>query len=153
MRNIVVIFQAAGQHTEGLALALGLGAVQAGANIRLRHLDPAPSAELAHAGYGVLRADDLRWAGGIAVILESAHPVGLVELEASLDAIKGPGEATNQWAYLFHEDPASESLLLVQSLLRGAGLQLLEDSAERSATPAYMTHTGQRLAERSEIIP
>jgi hypothetical protein len=55
MQNVLILFQAATQQTEPQALAFGLGAVQVGGNIRLRHLDPSPSVELAHAGYGRLR--------------------------------------------------------------------------------------------------
>ena len=77
MKNVVVIFQATEQETESLALAFGLGAVQAGADIRLRHLNPSMATTLAHAGYGTLRVEDLRWAEGVAVFLESEDPTRL----------------------------------------------------------------------------
>ena len=71
MQSVLVIFQTTQQPTEGLALAFGLGAVQAAANIRLRHLDPSPAAELAHAVYGTLRAEDLT---GRKVLPSSSNP-------------------------------------------------------------------------------
>jgi hypothetical protein len=60
MKNVVVIFHATQRETGSLALAFGLGAVQTGADIRLRHLNPSPATMLAHAGYGTLGVEDLR---------------------------------------------------------------------------------------------
>ena len=59
MRNILVVFQTTQERTEHLALAVALGAVKGGADIRLRHLDPTPSSHLTHAEYGTLREADL----------------------------------------------------------------------------------------------
>ena len=73
MENILVIFEATEERTEGLALALGLGAVQHGANIRLRHLNPSPIANLVHQSYGRLKVDDLLWAEGIAIVPETGE--------------------------------------------------------------------------------
>ena len=73
MENILVIFEATEDRTEGLALALGLGAVQHGANIRLCHLNPSPIANLAHQSYGRLKVDDLLWAEGIAIVPETGE--------------------------------------------------------------------------------
>jgi hypothetical protein len=163
MQSILVIFQATRQHIEGLALAFGLGAVQTGANIRLRHLDPSPSAELAHAGYGTLRTDDLRWAEGVAILLESPHPAHLGALEA---ALKEAAEISNtaetvanqtparKWAYLFHETPEAESQKLVQSLLELAGYRQFSDpphlaaanEAKHEATHEAMTRMGRQFA-------
>jgi hypothetical protein len=150
MQNILVIFQATRQHMEGLALALGLGAVQAGANIRLRHLDPSPSDELAHAGYGILRTEDLRWAEGVAILLESAQTRGLESLVDALKEISVDARTMQRWAYVFHPNlelaPISESQQLVQSLLKDADFQQLTDDENPDATPEYMTHIGRRLA-------
>ncbi len=146
MQNVVVIFQATKQYTEGLALALGLGAVQSGANIRLRHLDPSSQAELAHAGYGILKTEDLRWAEGVAILLESARPTGLEELTATLKEMAGDSRTTHKWAYLFHPDSESESKRFVQSMVRSAGYRQLGDGPDPSASGNYMTQIGQQLA-------
>src|SRR5436305_656458 len=98
MQNVLIVFQATTQQTESLALAFGLGAVQAGGNIRLRHLHPSPSVELAHAGYGRLRADDLRWAEGVAIFLELAE---VAELRAALEETAGDPPTLQKWAFLF----------------------------------------------------
>jgi len=80
LENILVIFEATEERTEGLALALGLGAVQHGANIRLRHLNPSPIANLVHQSYGRLKVDHLLWAEGIAIVLETGEQTAIREI-------------------------------------------------------------------------
>src|SRR3954469_9185511 len=116
MKNVVVIFQATQQETESLALAFGLGAVQAGADIRLRHLDPSPTTTLAHAGYGTLRVQDLRWAEGVAVFLESEDPIRLGELRSAFEANGGDPDYDPKIIYLFHPDQNAASFRLLESL-------------------------------------
>jgi hypothetical protein len=146
MQNVVVIFQATQRHTEGLALAFGLGAVQRGANIRLRHLDPSPAAELAHASYGVLRTEDLLWAQGVAIFLESSQLAGLGELTSAFEGLGADPVPAPRWAYVFHEDPNADSLRHVETMARTCGFQQLVDHEQRAATAEYMTHMGQQMA-------
>jgi hypothetical protein len=115
MKNVVIIFQAWRQETESLALAFGLGAVQAGADIRLRHLNPSPEAVLAHAGYGTLRIEDLRWAEAIAIFLESNEPNGLGQLIPALDAISTDPGSGGKVMFIFHADRTAASLRLLES--------------------------------------
>jgi hypothetical protein len=147
MQNILIIFQAATQETESLALAFGLGAVQAGGNIRLRHLDPSPSIELAHAGYGILRTDDLRWAEGVAILLESPRFAGHGELRSALEGMAADPPTGRRWAYLFHADPDAESRRLVRAMLRDGGFQEVEDDLSSSASLEHMTRMGQQFAK------
>jgi len=72
MANVLVLFQADEETTEQLALAVGVGAVEAGGNIRLRRLTRPGAPEVGHKGYGVLKAADLEWAETVVVGLESA---------------------------------------------------------------------------------
>jgi len=51
-----MLFQADEETTEQLALAVGVGAVEAGGNIRLRRLSRPGAPEVGHKGYGVLKA-------------------------------------------------------------------------------------------------
>jgi hypothetical protein len=148
MQNVLVIFAATNQETESLALAVGLGAVQAGANIRLRHLDPSPSVELAHAGYGTLRVGDLRWAEGVAIILEGKSSIALGELNSAFDAIAADARNTSKWFYLFHADPNSEFRRSAEALFTGAGFQELPGDSSPSASMEYMTAMGQTLAAK-----
>jgi len=138
MKNVVVIFQATEQETESLALAFGLGAVQAGADIRLRHLNPSIATTLAHAGYGTLRVEDLRWAEGVAVFLESEDPTRLRELRSALDGIAEDPENNSKVIFLFHPDQHAESFRLLESIASQIGFQRLEDLGG-TATTEHMT--------------
>jgi hypothetical protein len=153
MQNILIVFQAVTQETESLALAFGLGAVQAGGNIRLRHLDPSPSVELAHAGYGRLRADDLRWAEGVAIFLESQHLIGLVELKAALEETAADPTTRQKWAYLFDADPEAGSKRLVRPMLRDSGFQELKHDLSSSASVEDMTQNGRKFAGIASATP
>jgi hypothetical protein len=144
MKNVVVIFQATQQETESLALAFGLGAVQAGADIRLRHLDPSPATALAHAGYGTLRIEDLRWAEGVAVFLELNNPTGLGELRSAVEAIAEDHDSESKIIYLFHPDQSAESFRLLESMASQFGFQRLADLGG-TATTEHMTGMGRRL--------
>ena len=143
MQNVLIVFQATTQQTESLALAFGLGAVQAGGNIRLRHLDPSPSVELAHAGYGLLRADDLRWAEGVATFLESAT---FAELEAALEEMAGDPPTLEKWAFLSDAGSDAKSKSLVREMLLDRGFQEVKGDLSSSAVVETMTHAGQQFA-------
>jgi hypothetical protein len=147
MQNFLIIFHAATQETESLALVFGLGAVQAGGNIRLRHLDPSPSIEVAHAGYGILRTDDLRWAEGTAILLDCPHSTGPEQLESALEGMAADPPIGQKWAYLFHADPDAESRRLVRAMLRDGGFQEVEDDLSSSASLEHMTRMGQQFAK------
>ena len=145
MKNVVVIFQATGQDTESLALAFGLGAVQAGADIRLRHPNPSAATTLAHAGYGTLRVEDLRWAEGVAIFLESEGPTPLGELISALDGIAKEPDKDNKVMYLFHPDQRAESFRLLDSVANQFGFQRLKDLGG-TATTEHMTEMGRKMA-------
>jgi len=152
MKNVVVIFQATEQKTESLALAFGLGAVQAGADIRLRHLDPSMATTLAHAGYGILRVEDLRWAEGVAVFLESDAPTRLEELRSALDGIREDTEKNSKVIFLFHPDQRADSFRLLETIASQFGFQRLRDP-DGTATPEHMIEMGRKLAgSRTEMF-
>jgi hypothetical protein len=130
MSSVLVIFQADTEHTEQMALAVGVGAVEAEANIRLRRLAAPDAVEVAHKGYGKLRTADLLWANTIVIGLESDTPRadelgGLLSLLSELD----PGELNGKQAWTFTPDGLatnrSESQIFVESALRVAGLAVL----------------------------
>ena len=93
MSNVLVIFQADTEATEQMALAVGVGAVEAEANIRLRRLAAPGAAEVAHKGYGKLKEPDLLWADTVVVGLESSRPKteDLEDLFSLLNAVD-PGK-------------------------------------------------------------
>jgi hypothetical protein len=145
MKNVVVIFQATQQETESLALAFGLGAVQVGADIRLRHLNPSGATTLAHSGYGTLRVEDLRWAEGVAIFLESEDPTRLGELRSALDGIAKEPDKDNKVMYLFHPDQRAESFRLLESIANQFGFRRLADLGG-TATTEHMTEMGRKMA-------
>jgi flavorubredoxin len=148
VQNILVIFEATQESTESLALALGLGAVQQGANIRLRHLDPSPAAKLAHQSYGRLKVDDLRWAEAIAVVLETGSHAAVGEIEQILDQLSEAASPTSKIALVSCENAENESVRCLREKLQQDGFLLFsEDMTESAVTPASMTRVGQRLAE------
>jgi hypothetical protein len=130
MSNVLVMFQADTEHTEQMALAVGVGAVEAEANIRLRRLAAPGAVEVAHKGYGKLQAADLLWADTVVVGLESPTPKaeelgGLLSLLSEVD----PGELNGKQAWTFSRDgltpTRSEAQILVESALRVAGMAVL----------------------------
>ncbi len=150
MQNILVIFEATQETTEGLALALGLGAVQQGANIRLRHLNPSPAAKLAHQSYGRLRADDLRWAEGIAIVLETGSLAALDEIDQSLDQFIEIGDPGSRAAFIAGLNADRQSIRDLHEKLQRIGCRpLMEQTEDSETTLAFMTQIGQRFAEEN----
>ena len=129
MSNVLVIFQADTEHTEQMALAVGVGAVEAEANIRLRRLAAPGAADVAHKGYGKLQAADLLWANSVVIGLESPTPRteelgGLLSLLSEI----GLGELHGKQAWTFNSEGLSansEAQDLVESALQTAGIKLL----------------------------
>jgi hypothetical protein len=149
LQNILVIFEATQESTEGLALALGLGAVREGANIRLRHLNPSPAAKLAHQSYGRLKVDDLRWAEGVAIILETGEPAALTEIVQNLDQFSENDEPVSRVVYVSGENADKQSVRDLREKLQSAGLRLIqEETTASTASLPFMTKIGQRLAEK-----
>jgi len=146
MQNIIVIFEATDERVEGFALAFGLGSVQRGANIRLRHLNPSPEAHLAHQSYGTLQPNDLLWAEGVAVFLESDRVAALDGLLAAIAATP-TGELRRKCFYVFGNDPQSEAVQTVQRVLPVDARQLRDDPGLRLATPDDFIRLGQQFVE------
>lgn len=147
MTNFLITFEATQELTEGLALAFGLGAVQRGGNIRLRHLSPAESAHLAHQGYGRLKAEDLAWAECLAVGIEAAElNPDLEELLRAVRAFAGRDALAAKRAFVFGTDGAA--LAYVREALSDSGMQPIEeDPAAWELSPERMMLAGNRLAE------
>jgi hypothetical protein len=130
MSNVLVMFQADTEHTEQMALAVGVGAVEAEANIRLRRLAAPGAVEVAHKGYGKLQAADLLWANSVVIGLESPTPKS-EELGGLLSLLReiGPGELKGKQAWTFNPEDStsgkSEAQNHVESALRVAGMVVL----------------------------
>jgi hypothetical protein len=147
LKNILVIFEATEESTEGLALALGLGAVQEGANIRLRHLNPSVNAKLAHQSYGRLKADDLSWAEGVAIVLETGELAAFDEMVHNLDQFSETRDTASRVAYISGQKTDEESLGGLRKKLERAGFRPFENEiAGPAMTAPFMTQIGQCLA-------
>jgi len=145
--NFLIAFEATQEFTEGLALALGLGAVQRGGNIRLRHLSPPEAAHLAHQGYGRLKAEDLAWAECLAVGIEAAEPnADLEELLRVVRAFPDRDALAAKRVILFGAQPSAVEY--VREAFRGLGmLTIEEDLAGLELSPERMMLAGNRMAE------
>jgi hypothetical protein len=149
MSNVLVIFQANTEHTEQLALAVGVGAVESEANIRLRRLVTAGAVEVGHKGYGTLKVADLVWADIIVVGLEDAHPKQ--ELDGLLSALTAADKSSfpQKQAWTFGTGGAAgktEAQTYVEAAFQAAGVPIVpalvpdsEDATER------MKETGRQL--------
>jgi hypothetical protein len=130
MSKILVVFQADTEHTEQLALAAAVGAVEAEGSIRLRRMVAEGAVEIAHKGYGTLQGTDLVWADTVVVGLESERPRaeelnGLLQLLSGVD----PGELEGKQAWTFGpegiRESRTEAQIFVESALRIAGFVLV----------------------------
>jgi hypothetical protein len=156
MSNVLVMFQADTEHTEQMALAVGVGAVEAEANIRLRRLAAPGAPEVAHKGYGRLQAKDLIWANSVVIGLESPAPrtEELGELLSLLSEIN-QGELKGKQAWTFNPEGfsgRSEAQNLVESALRAADLMLLSSEILRIGNAedliSRMKEVGRVLASK-----
>ena len=130
MSSVLVMFQADTEHTEQMALAVSVGAVEAEANIRLRRLAAGGAAEVGHKGYGKLQKADLLWADTVVVGLESVAPRA-EELDGLLLLLGevGPGDLGGKKAWTFDSEgltsTRSEARILVESAMKAAGMVLV----------------------------
>jgi hypothetical protein len=147
MSNVLVIFQANTEHTEQLALAVAVGAVESEASIRLRRLASEGAVEVAHKSYGKLQRADLIWADTVVVGLEDARPRveeldGLVSVLNSID----PGELDRKQAWAFGAEgmvaERTEAQLFVEGALQAAGMTVL---------PAVVLDTDDMLERMKEV--
>jgi hypothetical protein len=92
--NILVIFHAADAEGEQLALSLGLGAVQAKCDIRLRRLGAEVPEYAIHAGYIAPREQDMDWADGLVLAIAPRNFALRSEVEELLGSLgKHPGNS------------------------------------------------------------
>lgn len=145
--NFLITFEATEELIEGLALALGLGAVQRGGNIRLRHLSPPEASHLAHQGYGRLKTTDLDWAECLVVGVETSEPnADLEELLRVIGTYADRDALAAKRAFVFGAQAAAVEYL--REALRDAGMRLVEDDpAMRELSSERMMQAGNRLAQ------
>lgn len=155
MERVLVVFQATCAGTESQALAFGLGAVEGGANIRLRHLPGAVPAALEHQGYGQIKDEDIAWADIIALAVEAPEPVK--ELAAFTHRVENFMRTANpsaKKAYVFGHATPTAAIRFAQSALESAGLSPLDATlAAPSDDPQYLQSVGRKLAKWNNTPP
>jgi hypothetical protein len=153
MSNVLVIFQADTEHTEQMALAVAVGAVEAEANIRLRRLAAPAAVEVAHKGYGKLQVADLLWADTVVVGLESSTPraeelEGLLSLLGELDRVQFEGKQAWTFGPAGLTTSRTESQIFVESALHLARFAVLPmaipSTGNRYSLIDRMKQAGQR---------
>jgi len=154
MSHVLVVFQADTEQTEQLALAVGVGAVESEAGIRLRRLRTPGAVEVGHKGYGTLREADLLWADTVVVGLEGER-AGTEELNGLLVILKelDPSQMKGKRAWTFGakgigkaDAGQTEAQRVVEESLLAAGITPLPSvtSAAGDATER-MKDVGRQL--------
>jgi len=128
MERVLVVFQATAAKTESLALAFGLGAVEGGALIRLRHLNSDGPSELEHQGYTTPKDTDLEWAQVIGLALESEAPQK--SLEDFFNQLDEARVAQNKTVYVFGGATEVALVAHARQLLKQLGAVLVESESE-----------------------
>jgi hypothetical protein len=153
MSHVLVVFQADTERTEQLALAVGVGAVESEADIRLRRLRTPGAVEVGHKGYGTLREADLLWADTVVVGLEDER-AGTEELDGLLvilkeldrDQMKGKRAWTFNADGIGKRDAGTEAQRVVEESLLAAGITPLPSVAsDASDATERMKDIGRQL--------
>jgi hypothetical protein len=130
MSHVLVVFQADTERTEQMALAVGVGAVEAEAGIRLRRLRMPGAVEVGHKGYGTLREADLLWADTVVVGLEGER-AGTEELNGLVAELSGldSSQMKGKECWTFNAEGIvsrkTEAQTFVEEALVAAGISLV----------------------------
>jgi len=151
MSHVLVIFQADTERTEQLALAVGVGAVESEAGIRLRRLRKPGMVEVGHKDYGTLREADLLWADTVVVGLEGKMPDteelnGLLEVVAGLDADQMKGKEVWTFGAKGIAAEKTEAQTIAEGSLLASGMTLSSIGvSEASDLMERMKDAGRQL--------
>jgi NAD(P)H dehydrogenase (quinone) len=154
--NVLVVFYSRGGDTERLALTIGVGAIQARANIRLRRLPPRADAQSASTtpsqrgtwermsrDYVEPRAADPLW-GDVIVLAASAD--GIRDLEAYVEALPSLGAVAGKIAAPVGPGTSPQLLRPIYAAAAGAGLVVVPALALLDTSEAQHAHGRQVVA-------
>jgi hypothetical protein len=155
MSNVLVLFQADTEHTEQMALAVSVGAVEAEGNIRLRRLAAEGAPEVGHKGYGKLHEADLIWADTVVVGVEgedlrAGELDGLLGLLTNMDWAKLAGKRAWSFGPKGFATLPSGARWLVDAALREAGFLCLGLASGGGDLMEQMKEAGRRSAKHSD---
>jgi NAD(P)H dehydrogenase (quinone) len=141
--NAVVIFYSRYGHTESLALAAGVGAIQARANVRLRKIPETGDGQTTESEYIPPRQIDLEWADMLVLAIPSDAPDEMNRYLGTLKDLSGKIAAPFTSRSITHgeKDPA---LLALYAAAARAGLMVVPAPAESTADPAQAVRTHVR---------
>jgi hypothetical protein len=154
--HVLVVFYSRHGRTEALALAAGLGAIQARADIRLRRVadrpdprdieaDPqwARTLERMHKDYIAPRPDDVAWADVLVLATPSDQPDALLEYVAGL---RTAGSVTGKLAAPIVADDVSVLDRLGEGCA-AAAMTVAKEAARRVADAATARALGREMVE------
>jgi len=150
--NVVVIFYSRSGKTESLALAAGVGAIQARANIRLRKVSGIADSQNAESEYIAPREIDLDWADMLVLAIPSDAPDEMNRYLGSLKDLSGKIAAPFTSRAIAHgeKDPA---LLALYAAAGRAGMMVVPAPAEAAADAVQATRTHvRRVAEIARAL-
>jgi hypothetical protein len=159
-RNVLIVFHAESADMEGVVLACALGAVQAGALIRLRRLASNGAPALQHEGYVAPGEKDLEWADVVIVALEPSARVE--DIDPFLQLLKhrnqAPLKRLKGWCFsqIGEETPSIvEILSLLQDAMQSTNIDLWQKGnahAIRIWTADEILLVGKNLASEENAI-
>jgi NAD(P)H dehydrogenase (quinone) len=150
--NAVVIFCSSDGKTESLALAAGVGAIQARANIRLRKVPDIADSQTIESEYIAPREIDLDWADMLVLAIPSDAPDEMNRYLGAVKDLSGKIAAPFTSRSIIHgeKDPA---LLALYAAAGRAGLMVVPAPAEAAADAVQATRTHvRRAAEIARVL-
>jgi hypothetical protein len=132
--NAVIIFYSRGGETESLALAAGVGAIQARANVRFRKVSEIADSPTIESEYIAPRQIDLDWADVLVLAIPSDAPDEMNRYLGSLKTLTGKIAAPFTSRSITHgeKDPA---LLALYAAAARVGLMVVPAPAETATDP------------------
>jgi NAD(P)H dehydrogenase (quinone) len=160
--GVLVVFYSRYGKAEQLALAAGVGAIQARANIRLRRLaDLADTAtiqadakwarnlERMNMDYVVPRPADPTWADVIVLVTPASSPA---ELERYVDSLRSLGQMAGKIAAPVASGPGESALTPIYASAAHAGLIVVPAPADSGDAVANARAHGRHVAQMARAL-
>ena len=150
--NVVVIFYSRYGKTESLALAAGVGAIQARANIRLRRIPEIADSQAIENEYIAPREIDLDWADMLVLAIPSDAPDEMNRYLGSLKNLTGKIAAPFA-SRSITQGEKDASLLALYAAAAGVGLIVVPAAPEIAADPVQVVRAYvRRVAEIARAL-
>jgi len=160
--NVLIVFYSRYGNTERLALAAGVGAIQARGNIRLRRvadhadattIDATPvwreNLDRMNRDYVAPRPADPQWAD---VIVLATPPDSCAEIESFCAALKAAGPVTGKIAAPLASGEDESALEQIYAAAACAGMVVVPARTDASDPIASAREYGQRITRRARAL-